>query len=40
MLYTWKQELYISFNTTDSCNALKPQNLQSQEMISDLSWLS
>ena len=23
MLYTWKQELYISFNITDKCNAVK-----------------
>jgi len=23
MPYNWKQELYISFNPTDNCNALK-----------------
>jgi len=23
MLHTWKQELYISINTRDNCNALK-----------------
>jgi len=42
MLYTWKQELYISSNLTDNCNAVKKQNLQFQVqgMVCDLSWWS
>jgi hypothetical protein len=26
MAYIWKQELYISFNPTDNCNALEHRN--------------